>query len=505
MNYYLALDQSTSATKALLFDGRGILLDKASVEHAQHYPQPGWVEHDAEEIWQNVLAVVRTLVERHPARVPELRGVSITNQRETIVAFARDGGAPVAPAIVWQCRRGAELCAAQERAGRGAVIHARTGLLVDSYFSGSKLQWLMRERPEIARRVANGEVLFGTVDAYLIYRLTRGNVFASDVTNASRTLLYDIDRLAWDPELCQWWDVPIGALPEVRESSARFGETTFEDILSAPLAICGVMGDSQASLFAQRCFEPGMAKVTFGTGSSVLLNIGSESRRSRQGLVTALAWVQRGVPTYAFEGIIISSAAALAWLRDQLELVDDYAEAENLAAAIPDTGGVYFVPALAGLGFPHWRPGARAAISGLTSHSSRAQVVRGAFEAVAYQLRDALDAMRSESGVPLRLIRADGGPTQNRMLMQFTADLSGAEIQVAEMADCSALGAVRAGLLGLGDAVSPGALAGEEDAASIYHPLMSPADVETLYSGWRRAVREVVSQLPSPVQEKKSA
>ena len=495
----LALDQSTSATKALLFDEAGRCLDRESREHGQFYPRPGWVEHDAEEIWRNTLAVLRTLVARHPHRVADLIGLSLTNQRETIVVFERGSGRPLHPAIVWQDRRGDPFCAEQAAAGRETATHARTGLKLDAYFSGSKLQWLVRFHPELRRQLASGEALIGTIDAYLIYRLTRGAVFATDSTNASRTLLYDIGRLGWDEELCAWWEVPMAALPEVRESAAPFGATTLDGALDHPLPICGVMGDSQASLFAQRCFEPGMAKVTFGTGSSVLLNIGSQLRRSEHGVLTALAWVIGGVPTYAFEGIIISSAATLVWLRDQLGLVADMRELDRLALKVTDADGVYLVPAFSGLGLPHWRPDARAAIVGLSTHSDRRHVARAGLESIAYQVREALDAMRTEAGVPLQSLQVDGGTTANRFLMQFTADLTGVELRIATMADCSPLGAALMGMYGLGLHPDLGKLAALPGEATVYRPVMPPERVQQLYSGWQRAVQQVVGAvLPSP-------
>jgi len=488
----LALDQSTSATKALLFEKNGHLLDKESREHRQYYPRPDWVEHDAEEIWQNTLAVLRTILARHADRIDDLVCLSLTNQRETVVVFDRATGRPLYPAIVWQCRRGDFLCAEQVKAGREPAIHARTGLRLDAYFSGSKLQWLIRQHPELRRKLATGEALIGTIDAYLVYRLTGGAVFATDATNASRTLLYDIGRLRWDNELCDWWEVPRTALPEVRESAAHFGATTLEGTLARALPICGVMGDSQASLFAQRCFEPGMAKVTFGTGSSVLLNIGSKLRLSDHGVVSALAWVHGGVPTYAFEGIIISSAATLAWLRDRLGLIADFAETEKLAMAVPDNHGVYLVPAFSGLGLPHWRPDARAAIVGLSAHSDRRHVIRAALESIAYQLRDVLEAMRTEAAVPLRGLQCDGGPTVNRFLMQFTSDLVGIELRIASMSDGSALGAALAGMLGMGVYKSLEEVAAVPHDDRVYQPSMSADNAQRLYAGWQRAVRQIL-------------
>ena len=492
MPLFLALDQSTSATKALLFDAEGRSIDRESRDHAQHYPQPGWVEHDAEEIWQNALAVLRALWTRQGARAADIAGLSITNQRETIVVFERGTGRPLHRAIVWQCRRGDEFCAAHAASGREAFVHGRTGLKLDAYFSASKLQWLVRHRPDLASRLADGSALVGTIDAYLIYRLTEGRVFACDTTNASRTLLFDIVRLAWDDDLCALWEVPRCALPEVRESSSRFGDTTLDGTCSRPLPLCGVMGDSQASLFAQRCFEPGSAKVTFGTGSSLLLNIGARPRFSTHGVLTALAWVHAGVPTYAFEGIIISAASTLTWLRDQLGLARDIAELEQLARLNAGNGGVYLVPAFTGLGLPHWQPEARAAIVGLSSHSHRGHVARAAFESIAFQVRDALDAMRTEAGVPLGRLHADGGPTASAFLMQLTADLTGADLRVATMPDCSALGAVLAGRLGLGLTNSIVDLADLPRSETSYLPSMEGAASARLMAGWKQAVRQVL-------------
>lgn len=501
MSCIIALDQSTSATKALLFDESGLCLDRGSLEHQQHYPRPGWVEHDAEEIWQNALAVLRTLLGRQTARRPDLRGLSITNQRETVVIFDRATGQPLGPAIVWQCRRGDAICAAHAQAGREPLIRARTGLRLDAYFSGSKLQWLVQNRPDLRAKLSAGDALIGTIDTYLIYRLTNGRVFATDATNASRTLLYDISRLQWDDELCALWKVSRAALAEVRESTARFGETTLGGALDRPLAICGVMGDSQASLFAQRCFEPGMAKVTFGTGSSVMLNIGPTWRVSAQGVITALAWVIGGKPTYALEGIIISSAATLNWLQDQLGLFKDTREIETLAAQLTDTDGVHLVPAFSGLGLPHWSASARAALCGLSGHSDRRHVARAALESMAFQLHDALEAMQAGSGITVRSLQADGGPTANRLLMQLTADLTGVKLHACSTVDCSALGAAFAGLIGLGMHASLPALAALPHREIIYQPTLPAAALQARRAGWHHAVRQVLlpsTALPTP-------
>jgi len=492
MPLILAIDQSTSATKALLFDERGGVLDHAAREHRQHYPQPGWVEHDAGEIWQNTLAAARELLARQPARAADLACVSLTNQRETFVVFDRASGAPLHPAIGWQCRRGESLCRAQLEAGHEAATRAKTGLRIDSYFSASKLQWLVRERPDLARKLAAGEALVGTIDTYLIYRLTRSAVFATDHTNASRTLLFDIGRLRWDDELCAQWEVPRRALAEVRASADAFGATDLGGLLPRAVPIRGVMGDSQASLFAQRCFAPGTAKVTLGSGSSVLLNVGEKIPAGARSSIVALGWVQGGAPTYVLEGIITSSGATLAWLRDQLGLIAAPHEAESLALAAGDHGGVFLVPAFSGLGAPHWRDSARAAIVGLSAHSDRRHIARAALESIAYQLRDVLEMMRTESGVTLTCLHCDGGATANRFLVQFAADITGLELRTARNPRFSPLGAAFMGMLGTGVQPSLAALAALPKEENIFQPAMPAERAAANYAGWQRAVQQVL-------------
>ncbi len=488
MPLVLVIDQSTSATKVILFDEKGRMLDKASREHRQIYPQPGWVEHDAEEIWRNTLTVIRELVERDSTRVPDIAALSITNQRETVLVFDRRTGEPLHNAVVWQCRRGDALCQNLRQRGYEKQVRLKTGLKIDTYFSASKVAWFMENRPVIAAKLRSGEAVVGTMDAYLIHRLTRGATFATDHTNASRTLLYDIAHLQWDEELCELFQAPIRALPEVRESSAHFGVTNAEGILPRELPIVGVMGDSQGALFAQRCFQPGQAKATFGTGTSVMLNIGDEFKTSDQGAVTALAWVWRGQPTYAFEGIINFSAATIEWLKNQLGMIRDADEVEALACAVDDNGGVYLVPAFAGLSAPYWAPDAKAAIVGMTAYTKREHIVRAAQEAIAYQIRDVLDMMRTGTTISLQALCADGGPTRNRFLMQFTADLTGAELTVAQVAECSAWGAASKALLGLGVCRTLDELAAQTRISQSFHPHMDATQVKHLHDGWTAAV-----------------
>jgi glycerol kinase len=488
----LALDQSTSATKAILFNERGELLDKTAVSHRQLYPQPGWVEHDAAEIYANTLQAVSELLARNPEQQDSLLCLSLTNQRETIVVFDKMTGEPLHNAIVWQCRRGEPICAELEAAGHGPLVQERTGLKIDTYFPASKLTWLFRHRPDIRQAVADGRALIGTIDAYLLYRLTNGRSFATDQSNASRTLLFDIRQLAWDAELCELFGVPIAALPEVGDSDACFGETDFAGLLPHPLPICGVMGDSQAALFAQRCYAPGSAKVTFGTGSSALLNIGGQVAYSDNGLVTAVAWVINGQPTYAFEGIINFTGATIAWLRDQLGLIQSAEETEGLATAVPDNGGVYLVPAFVGLSAPHWQPNARAAIVGLTPGSGKSHVVRAALESIAYSIRDVLGLMADEAGVPLQTLHADGGAVGNRFLLQFVADMAQVPLRASALPELSALGAALAGGLGCGLYAGLDELAALPQTHTTYAPLMGTAVADQLYAGWKTAVRRVL-------------
>ncbi|MCB9423382.1 MAG: glycerol kinase GlpK [Ardenticatenaceae bacterium] len=494
MSVILGIDQSTSATKALLFTETGELLDKTAVSHQQIYPQPGWVEHDAAEIYRNTLQAVATLLERNKERQDSLLCLSITNQRETIVVFDKTTGEPLHNAIVWQCRRGEAICAELEAAGYGGLVQAKTGLKIDTYFPASKLTWLRRNRPDIAQKLDNGEALVGTIDAYLIYRLTNGRSFATDQTNASRTLLFDINTLAWDAELCQLFGVPLSTLPEVRDSDARFGETDMGGLLQRPLPIVGVMGDSQAALFAQRCFAPGSAKVTFGTGSSVLLNIGNKVAYSDKGIVTAVAWVIGGQPVYAFEGITNFTGATITWLRDQLKLIESVDETEALATAVPDNGGVYLVPAFVGLGAPYWRSDARAAVVGLSPASSKNHVVRAALEGIAFRINDVLALMAKEAAVDLQTVHADGGAVNNRFLMQFVADLTHLTMRASRLPELSALGAVLAGLIGTGVYADLNDIVRLPRETNDFLPVMPSAAAEKLYTGWQTAVQQVLYQ-----------
>jgi len=491
---FLAIDQSTSSTKAMLVTPDGSILDQKSHPHTQIYPQSGWVEHNAEEIFDNVLKVIFDLLHNHSEEADRLLALSITNQRETFVVFDRKSGKPLHNAIVWQCRRGYDVCQQLISEGHAEKVHQLTGLKIDTYFPASKLNWLLNVDPELKTKVKEGSALFGTIDTYLIYRLTGGKVYATDHTNTSRTLFYDIDMLDWSEELCDIFELEFGRLPEIRESAASFGKTDLDGPLHREIPICGVMGDSQAALFAQKCFSPGGAKVTFGTGSSILLNIGHQKLISDKSSVTALAWVLDDKPTYAFEGIINFTGATITWLRDQLGLIDDPSDTEEFALSVKNSGGVYLIPAFVGLSAPYWRSDARAAILGMTPSTTRAHIVRAALESIGYIVTDVLKAMGEEAGVDLQMIHADGGAVRNRFLMQFVADLNQLAVHAAQTPELSALGAIFSGCLGLKVISSLEELSHLPSRFTKYDPLMNSQTANSLFSGWKSAVQQVLYQ-----------
>ncbi len=437
----LAIDEGTTGTKCICFDRDQKPLSSVSLEFQQYYPQPGWVEHDAEEIWERTREAARRALDEAGAAPEDVAAVGITNQRETTVIWDRASGRPVRKAIVWQCRRSAEICRRCMDDGLEDMVRDRTGLVLDPYFSGTKLTWVMENEPDIARRAEAGELCFGTIDSWLIHRLTAGRVHATDVSNASRTLLFNIRDLAWDPELAAICAVPMSMLPEVRESCGVFGETDAEAFLGVTAPIAGVAGDQQAALFGQACFRPGMTKNTYGTGSFVLMNIGSEPRFSGKGLLTTVAWAMEGKTTYALEGAIFITGAAVNWLRDGLQIIEHVSEIDELAARVEDTGGVYFVPALVGLGAPHWDPRARALLIGMTRGTGRAHIARAVIESMALQTADVVEVMQEEAGIPLKELRVDGGASVMEMLLRYQADLLGVPVRRPVISETTALGA----------------------------------------------------------------
>ncbi len=490
--FFLAIDQSTSATKAMLFSRDGKILDQETVSHNQIYPVPGWVEHDANQIYENTIKILKDLLAKHQDQLSNILSLSITNQRETFVVFDRETGIPLSNAIVWQCRRGNDICQKLAAQGFEEVVHKKTGLKIDTYFPASKLKWLMESDSELYNRLKDGSALFGTIETYLIYRLTDGKVYATDHTNASRTLFYNIETLTWDNELIDIFDLEFGLLPNIYESANKFGETTIGGLLNVAIPICGVMGDSQAALFAQRCFEPGNSKVTFGTGSSILLNIGHEKKLSDHGTVTALAWVLNGKPTYAYEGIINFTGAIISWLRDQIGLISDPAETEVLARSLQGNDGVYLIPAFVGLSAPYWRADVRAAILGMTPSTTRAHIARAALELIGYIVTDVLKSMSNDANIKLSMIHADGGAVRNTFLMQFVADMNQMVVRTAKSPELSAMGALFNGFLGLGIYNSLDEIQDLSVDFIEFSSSMESNQVNKLYDGWQEAVKQVL-------------
>jgi glycerol kinase len=484
----LALDQGTTSSRAIAFDRAGRAVATAAREFEQRYPAPGHVTHDPEAIWESQLAVAREVVER-AGGAARFAALGLTNQRETTVVWERDTGRPVADAIVWQSRITAPLCAALRDAGHEPLFRARTGLTLDAYFSGPKIRHILDSDPGLRTRAERGELAFGTVDSFLLWRLTGGRVHATDVSNASRTVMFDIHRLAWDDELLDLVGVPRAMLPEVRPSSGLFGEAD-RSLFGASIPIGGVAGDQQAATFGQACFAPGEAKNTYGTGAFLLLNTGSVPVASNHGLLTTVLW-QLGPgepPVYALEGSVFVAGAAVQWIRDGLRAIGASAEIERLASGVADTGGVYLVPAFVGLGAPHWDPHARGALLGLTRGTGLPEIARATIESIAYQVRDVLDAMDADAGGRLRALRVDGGGAVNDTLLQFQADILDTPVERPVVAETTALGAAYLAGLAVGFWRDPAEVSANWALDRRFEPAMDPARRERLLRGWRRAV-----------------
>jgi glycerol kinase len=487
MSFVLALDQGTTSSRAILFgrDGRSVAV--AQQEFPQIFPKPGEVEHDPEAIWSSQLAVARECLKKANAKPSDVAAIGITNQRETTVLWERATGKPVANAIVWQSRVSASICDALKAAGHEALFGKKTGLVVDAYFSGTKIKHLLDTMPGLRARAEKGEILFGTVDTFLIWRLTGGKRHVTDVSNASRTLLFDIHRLEWDEELLKILGVPRAMLPEVRPSSEVYGETE-ASLFGAPIKIAGAAGDQQAALFGQACFAPGTAKNTYGTGCFMLLNTGPKPMSSQNGLLTTVGWKIGKDVTYCLEGSVFVAGAVVQWLRDGLRAIPSSADIEKLAGQVEDSGGVYLVPAFVGLGAPHWDSYARGAIVGLTRDSSISHIARAAVDSMAYQTRDVLDAMQKDSGVPLAQLKVDGGASVNNALMQFQADILGVPVRRPVVAETTALGAAYLAGLAVGYWKDEADIAGNWALDREFTPAMAPADRNRLYDRWKKAV-----------------
>ncbi len=487
----LAIDQGTTGTTALLVDRDLQVLDRANVEFPQLFPQPAWVEHDPEAIWNSVRTAVTTLFVRSGRRPAEITAIGITNQRETVLVWQRESGRPCGNAIVWQDRRTAGICDELKARGLEPLFRRRTGLVFDPYFAGTKLTWMLRQDPELADRAADGSLACGTIDSFLVWRLTGGAAHVTDLSNASRTLLLDLERRDWDPELAGHLGIPLALLPRVCPSSQVYGTTRGLDFLPDGIPVAGMAGDQQAALFGQACFAPGDGKCTYGTGAFLLVNTGERPVASRNGLLTTVAWQIGEQTCYALEGSAFIAGAAVQWLRDGLGLIERAADIEALAGQVPDSGGVVFVPALTGLGAPHWRPQARGGIFGLTRGTTRAHLARATLEGIALQICDLAEAMAEDLGRPLGEFRVDGGAAANDLLMQLQADLLPKEVVRPRTLETTALGAAL--LAGLATGVWQGAeeirQAWREERR--FRPQMAERDRRRLLAGWRQAIGRV--------------
>ena len=488
-DYVLAIDQGTTSSRAIVFNHDSATVGEAQREFTQHYPRPGWVEHDANEIWDVTLGVMREALEDAGASPEDIAAIGITNQRETVVMWDKETGDPVHNAIVWQDRRGAQICSDLSEQGYDEMVANKTGLVIDAYFSGSKVRWLLENVDGLKERAQNGEILFGTIDTWVIYKLTGGRAHVTDYSNASRTLMYNIFDLQWDDELLEMLGgVPRAALPEVRPSSYVYGNTDAE-VFGAEVPVSGVAGDQQAALFGEVAFDKGLTKNTYGTGSFALMMTGTEPIKSERQLLTTIAWGLGDEPVeYALEGAIFITGAAVQWLRDGLGIIESAEETEELAASLDSNDDVYFVPALVGLGAPHWDSYARGTIVGLTRGTGRAHLARAALESMCYQTRDAVEAMEADSGTDIPTFKADGGGAANRWMMQFQADILGTPVEVPETLETTALGAAYLAGLAVGFWQDKEELKSRWRLRRRYDPQMDEEERERLYGRWKEAV-----------------
>lgn len=490
MQYVISVDQSTQSTKALLFREDGLLVASAALPHDQIYPREGWVEHDPEVLYEHTVAVIRSVVEQAGCKGKDC-SLALTNQRETVVVWNRLTGKPVCNAVVWQCMRGKDICDTLKEKGFGPLVKERTGLLIDPYFSGSGVKWILDNVDGARAAAERGELLMGTVECWLIWKLTGGRVHATDYTNASRTLLFNIHTLDWDADMLRMLTIPASMLPQAKPCDAVFGETTVEGLFEKPVSIAGVLGDSHGALAGQMCFTEGLGKATYGTGSSVMVNIGEQFADAPDGLVTSVGFAALGKVFYAFEGNIHCTGATITWLKDKLELISSPKEIESVATSVPDNGGVYFIPAFAGLGAPWWHPEVKAQICGMTLGSSRAHVCRAALESIGYQVADLVKAMTDTAGISLQEIRVDGGPTANVFLMRFQSNLLQVPVVRSEVEDASAFGAFVVNGFALGR------WSAFEEALSVWNGdkpvLPEPYEkVSSAYDGWKAAVSQLI-------------
>lgn len=485
--YIMAFDAGTTSNRCIIFDEKGTACSVAQREFKQYYPQPGWVEHDADEIWSSQMGVAVEAFSRMNISAEDISGIGITNQRETTIVWDKDTGKPVYHAIVWQCRRTAQFCDELKAQGLTEMFREKTGLLIDAYFSGTKIRWILDHVEGAREKAEQGKLLFGTVETWLIWKLTRGKVHVTDYTNASRTLLFNIHTLKWDQEILDLLQIPASMLPEVKPSSCVYGMTDSR-YFGGQIPIAGAAGDQQAALFGQTCFCPGDVKSTYGTGGFLLMNTGDKPVASKNGLVTTIAWGLDGKVTYALEGSIFVAGAAVQWLRDELKLIDSSSETEALASAVPDTNGCYVVPAFTGLGAPHWDQYARGAIVGLTRGVNKNHIIRATLESIAYQVGDVLEAMAADAGIPIQALKVDGGASANNLLMQMQADLAHVPVHRPACIESTALGAAYLAGLAVGYYKDSSDIKSKWAIDRVFQPEMKEAARQEKLNGWKKAV-----------------
>ena len=491
-HYILALDQGTTSSRSLIFDKQGNIISSAQKEFKQIYPQPGWVEHDAEEIWSTQFGTMAEAVAKAKITMKQIAGIGITNQRETTVLWDRKTGQPIYNAIVWQDRRTATYCDELKAAGYKEMIQQKTGLVIDSYFSGTKLKWILDNVDGARKKAENGELAFGTIDTWLTWKLTNGEVHVTDVSNASRTMLFNIHSLQWDEELLKLFNIPASVLPEVKPSSKIYG-VTGNIIPDSRIPIAGIAGDQQAALFGQMCTQPGMVKNTYGTGCFMLMNTGEKAITSKNNLLTTIAWQVGGKTVYALEGSVFIAGAVVQWLRDELKIIRTSAEVEKLAGQVQDTDGVYIVPAFAGLGAPHWNQHARGTVFGLTRGSSNAHIARAALDSIAYQTYDVLKAMEADSGIHIKELRVDGGATVNNQLMQFQSDILNSKVVRPKITETTALGAAYLAGLAVGYWKNVEDIQQQWQVDKSFSSTMKDDKRNELVKGWQRAVKASIA------------
>ncbi len=486
--YVMALDAGTTSNRCILFDKKGRVCSSAQREFTQYFPRPGWVEHDADEIWASQLGVAVEAMNKIGASAEDIAAIGITNQRETVIVWDRTTGEPVCRAIVWQCRRTSGYCDSLKAKGLTEKFRDKTGLVIDAYFSGTKIKWILDNVPTAREKAEKGELLFGTVETWLIWKLTKGKVHVTDYSNASRTMLFNINSLEWDKEILKELDIPESMLPEVRPSSCIYGETD-PSFFGGAIPIAGAAGDQQAALFGQTCFAPGEAKNTYGTGCFLLMNTGETPVFSKNGLVTTIAWGLDGKVTYALEGSIFVAGAAIQWLRDEMRLIDSAADSAYMAQKVPDTNGCYVVPAFTGLGAPHWDQYARGTIVGITRGVNKYHIIRATLESLAYQVNDVLTAMKADSGIELAALRADGGASANDFLMQVQADIINAPVRRPACVETTAAGAAYLAGLAVGYWADKNDVIKNQIIERTFEPSICPEDRDSRIRGWNKAVK----------------